>query len=230
MLQPMRVLVIEDEPELAEILQRGLTAEGYTVDVARDGLTALELARFEDYAGILLDLMLPGLNGYRVCATLRREGIRTPILVLTAKDGDYDQIEALDTGADDFLSKPFSYPVLVARLRALVRRGPAAVPVRLAVGDLVLDRAARTCHRGTVPIPLTPREFAILDLLAHRAGEPVPKTDILRQVWPDEVEDPNLVEVRVGRLRRKVDLPFGRNSLCTVRGVGYRLVDDRARG
>ncbi|WP_043513908.1 MULTISPECIES: response regulator transcription factor [unclassified Actinoplanes] len=224
----MRLLVIEDEPELATILQRGLTAEGYTVDVAGDGRVALDLARFEDYAGIVLDLMLPGLNGYRVCATLRREGIRTPILVLTAKDGDYDQIEALDTGADDFLSKPFSYPVLVARLRALVRRGPAAVPVRLTVGDLVLERAARTCRRGTVPITLTPREFAILDLLAHRAGEPVTKLEILRQVWPEDVDDPNLVEVRVGRLRRKIDLPFGRSSLRTVRGTGYRLVDDRA--
>ncbi|MFB9356466.1 response regulator transcription factor [Actinoplanes nipponensis] len=225
----MRVLVVEDEPELAVILRRGLMAEGYTVDVAGDGRTALDRARFEDYAAILLDLMLPGLNGYQVCAALRRERIRTPVLVLTAKDGDYDQIEALDTGADDYLSKPFSYPVLVARLRALVRRGPAAVPVRLAVGDLVLERAARTCHRGTVPIALTPREFAILDLLAGRPGEPVTKTEILRQAWPDEVEDPNLVEVRVGRLRRKIDVPFGRDSLRTVRGVGYRLIDDRAR-
>jgi DNA-binding response OmpR family regulator len=224
----MRVLVAEDERDLATILRRGLMAEGYTVDVAHDGATALDQARFEEYAAIVLDLMLPVLNGYQVCATLRRERIRTPILVLTAKDGDYDQIEALDTGADDYLTKPFSYPVLVARLRALVRRGPAAVPVRLAVGDLVLERAARTCHRGGVPIALTPREFAILDLLAHRRGEPVTKTHLLRQVWPDDVEDPNLVEVRVGRLRRKIDVPFGRSSLRTVRGVGYRLVDDRA--
>ncbi|MFI5937944.1 response regulator transcription factor [Actinoplanes sp. NPDC051494] len=223
----MRVLVVDDEPELTEILRRGLLAEGWTVDVAHDGVAALDLARFEEYAAIVLDLMLPGLNGYQVCATLRRERIRTPILVLTAKDGDFDQIEALDTGADDYLAKPFSYPVLVARLRALLRRGPAMAEVQTAVGDLSLNRTTHRCHRAGVPIALTPREFAVLDLLARRPGIPVSKTEILRQVWPDDAEDPNLVEARISVLRRKIDAPFGRTTLRTVRGLGYRLVDDR---
>jgi DNA-binding response OmpR family regulator len=226
----VRILVVEDERALATALRRGLSAEGYTVDVAYDGREGLWMARTGAYAAVLLDLMLPTLNGYKVCQTLRREGITTPILVLTAKDGDYDQAEALDTGADDFLAKPFSYLVLVARVRARLRRGAAGAAPQLKVGDLVLDVAARTCRRGAVAVSLTPREFAILEVLARRPGEVVAKTEILHHAWPDEVDDVNLVEVRVSGLRRKIDTQFSRASLRTVRGVGYRLVDDRHGG
>lgn len=224
----MRLLVVEDERELASALKRGLTAEGYCVDLAHDGREGLWMARTGQYAGIILDLMLPVLNGYKVCQTLRREQIGTPILVLTAKDGDYDQAEALDIGADDYLVKPFSYLVLVARIRALLRRGRGGGSPLLTVGDLVLDVAARTCRRAGSTVPLTPREFAIAEALARRPGEVVAKTELLHHVWPDEAEDVNLVEARVSGLRRKIDAAFGRSSLLTVRGVGYRLVDDRA--
>ena len=225
----MRLLVVEDELELAAALKRGLSAEGYTVDLAHDGREGLWLARTGEYAGIILDLMLPVMNGYKVCQALRREQITTPILVLTAKDGDYDQAEALDTGADDYLTKPFSYLVLVARVRALLRRGSGNGTPLLAVGDLVLDVAARTCRRSGVTVALTPREFAIAEVLARRPGEVVAKTEILHHAWPDEVDDVNLVEARVSGLRRKIDTAFGRASLLTVRGSGYRLVDERAR-
>jgi DNA-binding response OmpR family regulator len=223
----VRILVVEDERALAKGLHRGLSAEGYSVDLAYDGREGLWMARTGEYAGILLDLMLPTINGYKVCQTLRQEGITTPILVLTAKDGDYDQAEALDTGADDFLAKPFSYLVLVARVRALLRRGAAGAAPQLKVGDLVLDLAARTCRRAGVAVTLTPREFAILEIFARRPGEVVSKTEILHHAWPDEVDDVNLVEVRVSSLRRKIDTQFSRSSLHTVRGAGYRLVDDR---
>ncbi|MEU9472886.1 response regulator transcription factor [Streptomyces avermitilis] len=223
----MRILVVEDERELAETLRLGLTAEGYRVDVAHDGREGLWKARTGDYAAVVLDLMLPLLNGYRVCAQLRREGITTPVLVLTAKDGDWDQAEALDTGADDYVTKPFTYLVLVARLRALMRRARGAASPLLAVGDLVLDVAARTCLRSGVAVPLTPREFAVAEVLARRPGEVVTKSEILHHAWPDEAEDLNLVEVRVSALRRKIDTAFARQSLLTVRGVGYRLVDER---
>jgi DNA-binding response OmpR family regulator len=224
----VRLLVVEDERELAAALKRGLTAEGYAVDVASDGRTGLWMARTGDYAGIVLDLMRPVLNGYKVCETLRREQIDTPILVLTAKDGDYDQAEALDTGADDYLIKPFSYLVLVARVRALLRRGRTGGSPVLTVGDLVLDVAARRCLRAGTVVALTPREFAIAEVLARRPGEVVAKTELLHHVWPDDVDDVNLVEARISGLRRKIDGEFGRDSLRTVRGVGYRLVDDRA--
>lgn len=219
--------MVEDERGLAETLRRGLSAEGFAVDLAHDGREGLWKARTGDYALIVLDLMLPLLNGYRVCAQLRREGVHTPILVLTAKDGDWDQAEALDTGADDYLAKPFSYVVLVARLRALLRRPRTAVSPLAVVGDLTVDTAARTCRRAGVPIALTPREFAVAEVLARRSGEVVSKGEILAEAWPDEAEDPNLVEVRISGLRRKIDAPFGRRSLETVRGAGYRLVDDR---
>ncbi|MEV0485299.1 response regulator transcription factor [Streptomyces sp. NPDC050508] len=225
----MRILVIEDEIDLARTLHTGLTAEGYSVDLAHDGRQGLWMARTGAYALVVLDLMLPGLNGYKVCAQLRREGNTTPILVLTAKDGEWDQAEALDTGADDYLSKPFSYVVLVARLRALVRRASTtALPV-LAVGDLSVDVAARVCRRAGTRVDLTPREFAVLELLARRAGQPVSKSDLLHHAWPDEAWDPNLVEARVSALRKKLDAAFDRRSLQTVRGIGYRLVDDRER-
>ncbi|AJZ83642.1 response regulator transcription factor [Streptomyces sp. AgN23] len=225
----MRILVVEDEVDLAHTLHTGLTAEGYSVDLAHDGRQGLWMARTGEYALVVLDLMLPGLNGYKVCDQLRREGNATPILVLTAKDGEWDQAEALDTGADDYLAKPFSYLVLVARLRALVRRAAAVAPPVLAVGDLSLDVAGRICRRAGTRVDLTPREFAVLELLARRAGQAVPKTDLLYHAWPDEALDPNLVEARVSTLRKKVDTAFDRQSLQTVRGTGYRLVDDRER-
>src|SRR5690242_2765116 len=155
----MRVLVVEDEVALADAIGRGLTAEGFTVEVTNDGLDGLWRARERSYGAIVLDILLPGMNGFEVCRTLRAEGVWTPIVVLTAKDGEYDEAEALDTGADDFLSKPFSFVVLVARLRALARRGAVPRAAQLEVGDLLLDPAARSCHRGTTPVTLTGREL-----------------------------------------------------------------------
>ncbi|MFF4324557.1 response regulator transcription factor [Streptomyces sp. NPDC001568] len=223
----MRVLVVEDERRLAVALQRGLRSEGFTVDVAHDGLQGLWMATEHDYELIVLDIMLPGLNGYRVCAKLRAAGNESGILMLTAKDGEYDEAEALDTGADDFLSKPFSYLVLVARLRALARRTGRRTPQVLRCGDLVIDPARRSCSRDGTDIRLTAREFAVLECLARRSGEVVPKRDILEQVWDSAFEgDPNVVEVHVSAVRRKIDAPFGRAALETVRGAGYRLAAD----
>jgi DNA-binding response OmpR family regulator len=183
-------------------------------------------ARERPYDAIVLDILLPGMNGYKVCQTLRQEGIWTPILVLTAKTGRYDEAEALDTGADDYLSKPFSFMVLVARLRALTRRGTTPRPQELTAGDLALDPVQRTCRRGDVPIDLTPRECALLEALLRHAGKRVTKAQLRREVWGDHFAgDDNVVEVYVSYLRRKIDLPFGTRSLQTVRNVsGYRLV------
>ncbi|MGC4979291.1 MULTISPECIES: response regulator transcription factor [unclassified Streptomyces] len=223
----MRVLVVEDERRLALALQHGLTAEGFSVDVAHDGLTGLTKATERAYDVVVLDIMLPGLNGYRVCQRLRATGSNVGILMLTAKDGEWDEAEALDTGADDYLSKPFSFVVLVARLRALARRIGTRAPRRTVLGDLVVDSAARTCTRGGVSVPLTPREFAVLDHLARRAGEAVSKREILDEVWDSGADsDPNTVEVHVSALRRKIDTPFGRAAVQTVRGSGYRLAAD----
>jgi DNA-binding response OmpR family regulator len=223
----MRLLVVEDEVRLALALKRGLEAEGFEVDVAHDGLTGFALAQEGHYDAMILDILLPGMNGYKVCAEMRAAGNWTPILMLTAKSGEYDEAEALDTGADDFLSKPFSYVVLVARLRALVRRGSGARPVPCQVGDLRLDPASRTCDRGGVPIHLTPREVDLLEALMTRPGEVVPKQELLDRVWgPDSGLDPNVVEVYLGYLRRKIDRPFDRDTLQTVRGVGYLLAED----
>jgi two-component system OmpR family response regulator len=223
----VRVLVVEDEVHLSEAVARGLTAEGFEVEVSHDGLDGLWRARERSYQAIVLDILLPGMNGYAVCRTLRDEGVWTPILMLTAKSGEYDEAEALDTGADDFLSKPFSFVVLVARLRALTRRGSTPRPPVLAAGDLVLDPLSRACHRGDTPIELSRREGALLGALLRRDGRPVPKVDLLREVWGDDFAgDTNVVEVYVGYLRRKIDGPFGRRSLETVRGVGYRVRAD----
>ncbi|MFF2423526.1 response regulator transcription factor [Streptomyces mirabilis] len=223
----MRVLVVEDEKRLAAALQRGLRAEGFTVDVAHDGNQGLWLALEHSYDVVVLDIMLPGLNGYRVCARLRSAGSVTPILMLTAKDGEYDEAEALDTGADDFLSKPFSYVVLVARLRALHRRTGHRLPPAFRLGDLVIDPGGHTCVRGGTEIRLTAREFAILEYLARRTGEVVSKREILEHVWDSAFEaDPNLVEVHVSAVRRKIDTAFGRCALETIRGAGYRLAAD----
>jgi DNA-binding response OmpR family regulator len=179
----VRVLVVEDENGLASALKRGLEAEGFATDVALDGPSGLWHAKEQPYDAIVLDIMLPGMNGYRVCAELRDAGIWTPVLMLTAKEGELDEAEALDTGADDYLTKPFSFVVLLARLRAILRRGAPQRPARLEVGDLVLDPAKHTCLRAGTPIDLTPREFAVLDYLMRRAGEVVSKAEILGHVW-----------------------------------------------
>ena len=219
-----RVLVVEDEKRVATAIKRGLEAEGFAVDVVLDGDTGLWMARENSYDVIVLDVMLPGSNGYQVCGTLREEGNWTPILVLTAKTGEYDEAEALDTGADDFLSKPFSYVVLVARLRSLLRRGARERPVELSVAGLRLDPAGRRVWRGDQEVRLTAREFAVLEYLVRRADEVVTKTEILGAVWDFEFEgDPNNVEVYVRRIRRKIDEPFGTDSIETIRGAGYRL-------
>jgi two-component system OmpR family response regulator len=217
----MRVLVVEDEVALAEGIARGLTSEGFTVEVAHDGREGYEMARTGVFDLIVLDIMLPSMNGYKVCRSLREDEVWTPILMLTAKDGEYDEAEALDTGADDFLSKPFSFVVLVARLRALARRRSDH---NLEHDDLVLDVVARTCRRGDTPISLSPREFALLEALLRQRGEIVSKQELLDRVWGTDFEgDPNVVEVYVGYLRRKIDRPFGRADLETIRGEGYRI-------
>jgi two-component system, OmpR family, response regulator len=221
-----RILLVEDEAALADGVARGLKAEGFEVEVAYDGLTGLDRARSDEIDVVVLDIMLPGLNGYRVCRTLREEGVGTPILMLTAKSGEYDEAEALDTGADDFLSKPFSFVVLVARIRALLRRSADGRAQPLLIGDLVLDPLARTCRRGDTDIPLTTREYELLEALMRKPGQVVPKQELLEHVWGQNFEgDPNVVEVYVGYLRRKIDRPFDHNDIETVRGVGYRIVD-----
>jgi DNA-binding response OmpR family regulator len=224
----MRVLLVEDEERLAGAIVSGLGAEGFAVDAVRSGTEGLWRATEGEYAAIILDILLPDLNGYEVCASLRERDIWTPILMLTAKDGEYDEAEALDTGADDFLSKPFSYVVLIARLRALARRGNAPRPALLRVDDLELDPTTRRCRREGEDVSLTPREFALLEALMRRPGEVVSKQKLLDTVWGlDFSGDPNVVEVYMGYLRRKIDNPFGRRSLETLRGVGYRLQERR---
>ena len=220
----MRVLLVEDEVRLAQNVRRGLAAEGFTVDVVHNGVDGLFNAQVNGYDVVVLDIMLPGLNGYEVCRRLRADGIWTPVLMLTAKDGEYDQADALDLGADDYLTKPFSFVVLVARLRALIRRGAPVRPTLLIAGDLSLDPATRRVHRGADEIALTPREFGLLHFLLRHRGDVVSKTDILEGVWDAHYEgDDNVVEVYIGYLRRKVDQPYGRHAIETVRGVGYRL-------
>ncbi|MFI2237620.1 response regulator transcription factor [Streptomyces chrestomyceticus] len=217
----MRLLIVEDEKRLALSLAKGLTAEGYAVDVVHDGLEGLHRAGEGTYDLVILDIMLPGLNGYRVCGALRAAGNEVPVLMLTAKDGEYDEAEGLDTGADDYLTKPFSYVVLVARIKALLRRrGRTALPV-LHVGELSIDQGARRVERNGTEIVLTTKEFAVLEQLALRAGDVVSKAEILEHVWDFAYEgDDNIVEVYVSALRRKL----GAAAIATVRGAGYRLV------
>jgi DNA-binding response OmpR family regulator len=226
----MRVLLVEDECALADTLAAGLRADGFNVDVAGNGVDALARVQTTGYDAIVLDIMLPGPSGYEVVRRLRGAGVWTPVLMLTAKDGEYDEADALDLGADDYLTKPFSYVVLLAHLRAVIRRGAPERPVPLTAGDLVLDPAAHDCRRGATPIELTPREFSVLEYLMRRRDQVVSKTDIMANVWDSFYDgDPNVVEVYVGYLRRKIDAPFGRRSIETVRGAGYRLRDDAAR-
>ena len=220
----MRVLVVEDERALADGLRRGLEAEGFAADVAHDGADGLHLALEHPYDAIVLDLMLPGMSGFQVCAALRDAGVWTPIVVLTAKDGEYDEAEALDTGADDYVTKPFSYVALVARLRALIRRGAGERPPILEAGDLRFDPGARRAWRADVEVRLTAREASLLEFLLRRAGQVVSKTQILDHVWDDRFDgDLNIVEVYIRHLRNKLDRPFGRAAIETVRGAGYRL-------
>ncbi|MEV6393320.1 response regulator transcription factor [Streptomyces sp. NPDC051907] len=218
----MRLLIVEDEKRLALSLARGLEAEGYAVDVVHDGLEGLHRAGEGSYDLVVLDIMLPGMNGYRVCGALRAAGHDVPILMLTAKDGEYDEAEGLDTGADDYLTKPFSYVVLVARIKALLRRrGRAGASPVLVVGTLRVDTAARRVHRDEDEVALTAKEFAVLEQLAVRAGEVVSKSEILEHVWDFAYDgDPNIIEVYVSALRRKL----GPARIQTVRGAGYRLV------
>jgi DNA-binding response OmpR family regulator len=223
----VRVLVVDDEERMAEAVARGLREEGFVVDLAHDGVEGLHRASEEAYDAVVLDVLLPGLSGYRVVEALRAREIWVPVLMLSAKDGEYDQADALDLGADDYLTKPFSYVVLLARLRALVRRGARPRPAQLRAGDLVLDPATREVRRGDVAIELTAREFALLAHLMRRPGEVVSKADIFDSVWdPNGDGALNVVEVYVGYLRRKVDVPFGRHALGTVRGAGYVLDPD----
>jgi DNA-binding response OmpR family regulator len=220
----VRILIVEDDHVVADAVRRGLEREGFAVDVAADGTEGLWRVTETPYDAVVLDIMLPGMSGYEICARMRAADNWSPVLMLTARDGDVDEARALDTGADDYLSKPFSYVVLLARLRALLRRGQRERPAVLSAGDLRLDPAAHQVWRGDEPVELTPRQFSLLEFLIRRRGDVLSKSEILEHVGDFAFEgDPNIVEVYVGQLRRRVDEPFGRSSLQTVRGVGYRL-------
>lgn len=216
----VRVLLVEDEPLLAETVTAGLQAEGFVVVTVRDGVDGLWQATNEQFDVIVLDIMLPALSGYEVLRKLRAAQVWTPVLMLTAKDGDYDQTDAFDLGADDYLTKPFSFIVLTARLRALLRRGAPVRPVVLSAGEISLDPTRKVVQRAGTPVPLTPREYGLLEYLLRNKDVAVTKTDILQNVWDNHYDGPdNVVEVYVGYLRRKI----GAHLIVTVRGAGYRL-------
>ncbi len=225
----MRVLVVEDELRMASLIRRGLVTEGLSADIAPTGEEALVLAEAHDYDAILLDVMLPGINGFETCRRLRENGIWSPVLMLTARDSVEDRVAGLDTGADDYLVKPFAFAELLARLRALVRRGDAERPSVLEVGDLRLDPASREVRRGDEEIRLSAKEFALLETFMRRPGEVLSRLHLLEHAWDFAYENrSNVVDVHVRHLRRKIDEPFGRRSLETVRGSGYRLRGDGA--
>jgi two-component system OmpR family response regulator len=227
----LRILLVEDEHALADTVRRGLKNEGFVVDVAYDGVNGLSAAVDDAYDAILLDLMLPRMNGYDVLKELRQRKVWTPVLMLTAKDGEYDQTDAFDLGADDYLTKPFSFLVLVARIRALIRRGAPARPVIMTLGTLSLDPGSHSVRRGETPISLTAREYGLLHYLMRRHGQIVSKAEILHNVWDPAFEGAdNVVEVYIGYLRRKIDVPFGLRTLTTVRGMGYLLSADPIPG
>jgi DNA-binding response OmpR family regulator len=222
----VRILLVEDDELLAASLARGLRAEGYAVDRAADGVDGLYRAREYDYDAMVLDVLLPGLDGYRLCAELRAGGHGLPVLMLTAKDGPWDEAEGLDTGADDYLVKPFQYPVLLARLRALLRRGPARLAPVLVHGPLSVDPARHRCWLSGSEVDLTPREFALLRYLMAHPRVVLPKQDLLDHVWGDnDAADHNVVQVYVSALRRKIDAPGQPSLIETVRGIGYRMAD-----
>jgi two-component system OmpR family response regulator len=223
----MRVLIVEDEAKLANLLRRGLAKEGIAADVLGNGEDALWRATATEYDAIVLDVMLPGMDGMEVCRRLRADGVAAPILMLTARDSVSDRVAGLDRGADDYLTKPFSYAELLARLRALFRRGPAERPPELAVGELRLDPATRRAWRGEDEVELSPKEFAVLETFMRRPGEVLSRFQLLEHAWDYEYENrSNVVDAYVRLLRRKIDRPFGVRSIETVRGAGYRLRED----
>jgi two-component system OmpR family response regulator len=223
----VRVLIVEDEPKLAGLLRRGLRKEGMAVDLAAEGEEAVWKAEATEYDAIVLDLMLPGIDGLEVCRRIRAGGVWAPVLMLTARDAVRDRVAGLDSGADDYLTKPFSYAELLARLRALVRRGGAARPTELVVGELRLDPARRRAWRGQTLIELSAKEFALLETFMRRPGEVLSRFDLLEHAWDYDYENrSNVVDSFVRFLRRKIDKPFGVESIETVRGAGYRLRED----
>ncbi|MGH3013216.1 MAG: response regulator transcription factor [Gaiellaceae bacterium] len=220
----MRILIVEDEPKMATLLRRGLREEGLAADVARTGDDAVWMARATEYDSIVLDVMLPGASGFEVCRRLREGGTWTPVLMLTARDAVDDRVSGLDAGADDYLTKPFSFAELLARLRALARRPAAERPAVLEVDDLRLDPATRRVWRGDVEVKLSAKQFALLEIFIRRPGEVLSRYQLLEHCWDYDYENrSNIVDVYVRYLREKIDRPFGRMSLETVRGVGYRL-------
>jgi two-component system, OmpR family, response regulator len=223
----MRILIVEDEAKLARLLARGLHEEGHAADIATTGEEALWMAESAAYDAIVLDVMLPGLDGFAVCRTLRAREVWTPVLMLTARDAIEDRIEGLDTGADDYLLKPFAFSELLARLRALVRRAPAERPVELQVGDIRLDPAAHRAWRGESELALSAKEFTLLEVFMRHAGETLSRVQLLDGAWDMAFESrSNVIDVYMRYLREKIDRPFGRRALETVRGVGYRLRAD----
>ena len=223
----VRVLVVEDELKMATLLRRGLVEQGYAADIARTGRDALRMAQATAYDAILLDVMLPDLDGFEVCRELRQGGVWSPVLMLTARDGVGDRVTGLDSGADDYLAKPFSFVELLARLRALTRRGRFERPTVLRVGPLRLDPATRQTWRGDVPIELSAREFALLEMFMRRPGQVLSRQELIEHTWDHSSENrSNVVDVYVGYLRAKIDRPFGGHLLETVRGAGYRLRQD----
>jgi two-component system OmpR family response regulator len=223
----MRVLIVEDHLKMASLIRRGLRKEGMAADVAGNGEDALARAQATEYDAIILDLMLPGIDGFEVCRRLREAGVWTPILMLTARDSVRDRVAGLDGGADDYLTKPFSYAELLARLRALVRRGPIERPAELRIGDLRLDPARRQVWRGEAEIGLSPKEFSILETFMRRPGEVLSRFQLLEHAWDYDYENrSNIVDSYIRLLRRKIDRPFGVQTIETVRGVGYRLKEE----
>lgn len=222
----MRILLVEDDVAIAAAIRRGLEAEGFVTDTARDGISGLWMAQETEFDVVVLDIMLPGMSGYEVCRRLRQVNTRVPILMLTAKDGEFDEADALDLGADDYLTKPFSFVVLLAHLRALLRRNSPSRDPLLGSGDLRLDLSRAMCWRGAVNIALTAREFALTEFLLRRKGHVVSRAAIAEHVWDADLDiDSNVVEVYIGYLRKKLDRPFSTTDISTVRGLGYRLED-----
>ena len=226
----MRVLVVEDEVKLAALLRRGLREDGMAADVATNGEDAQWMAASAEYDALIVDVMLPGIDGFELCRRLRGDGVFSPVLMLTARDGVDDRVRGLDTGADDYLTKPFSFAELVARLRALSRRGPLERPPVLELGDLVLEPATKRVARGGVEVGLSAKEFALLHALMSRAGQVLDRYQLLERAWDFDYENrSNVVDVYIRYLREKVDRPFGVASIETVRGMGYRMRSDGGR-